>query len=203
MIFHTLTNYCNKDAKVLKIAFFWGSLIPAIVYILWTCSILGSVHQSNPEFYNQMINGKVEVGNLIQQLSQIAHWSFVQLLVWWLSLLAIVTSIVGIGIGLNDSLSTMIPAKLENPILRKILAAVMTIGPAYIVAILIPNAFIKVLGFAGMILVIIAIILPIYLLYKAKITSLNYSELKSNFLLIISSFFGIAIILCEVMNMLL
>ncbi|AXU07166.1 amino acid permease [Rickettsia japonica] len=36
----------------------------------------------------------------------------------------------------------------------------------------VPNAFIIILGFAGMILVIIAILLPVYLLYKAKINNL-------------------------------
>ncbi|WP_081497552.1 MULTISPECIES: aromatic amino acid transport family protein [spotted fever group] len=60
-----------------------------------------------------------------------------------MSALAIVTSILGVGVGLCDSLK-----------------------PAYIVAVVVPNAFITILGFAGMILVIIAILLPVYLLYK-------------------------------------
>ncbi|KJV62375.1 tryptophan/tyrosine permease family protein [Rickettsia amblyommatis str. Ac/Pa] len=51
-------------------------------------------------------------------------------------------------------------------------ASIVTILPAYIVAVVVPNAFITILGFAGMILVIIAILLPVYLLYKAKINNL-------------------------------
>ncbi|BDU60741.1 hypothetical protein FLA4_11510 [Candidatus Rickettsia kotlanii] len=51
-------------------------------------------------------------------------------------------------------------------------ASIVTILPAYIVAVVVPNAFIIILGFAGMILVIIAILLPVYLLYKAKINNL-------------------------------
>jgi len=202
VIFHTLTNFCNKDVKILKCAFFWGSLIPAFIYILWTCSILGAVHQDNPDFYNQMVTGKVEVGDLIKQLSNIAKWSFVQLLVWWISLLAIVTSILGVGMGLQDSIKSMLPSKIENLNSGKILSAIITILPAYGLAILIPNAFIAVLGFAGMILVVIAILLPIYLLYKAKIANFNYPELKVKWLLKLSSIAGIVIILCEILNML-
>lgn len=53
VIFHTLTNYCNKNAKVLKRAFLWGSFIPALVYIVWTCSVLIVVHHESPLFYNK------------------------------------------------------------------------------------------------------------------------------------------------------
>ncbi|AFC71106.1 aromatic amino acid transport family protein [Rickettsia australis] len=63
VIFHTLTNYCNKDAKMLKTAFLFGSLIPAIVYIIWTCSVLIVVNHNNPTFYQQMITSNVEVGD--------------------------------------------------------------------------------------------------------------------------------------------
>jgi len=43
--------------------------------------------------YKQMKAGKTEVGELIQVLSDIAKWQSVQLLVWWISLLAIATSV--------------------------------------------------------------------------------------------------------------
>ena len=176
VIFHTLTNYCNKDAKMLKIVFFWGSFIPAIIYIIWTCSILSIVHQDSYAFYQQMVNGKVEIGDLIKELSFIAKWPFVQALVWWISLLAIVTSVLGVGMGLCDSIKNMLLGRIKSLNLLNILSAILTILPAYILAILIPNAFIAVLGFAGMILVVIAILLPIYLLNKANIIIFNYAE---------------------------
>lgn len=202
VIFHTLTNYCNKNVKVLKKAFLWGSFIPAIVYITWTFSVLIVVHHESPLFYEQMILGNVEVGDLIQELSGIAKWQSVQLLVWWISLLAIVTSVLGVGVGLCESLNAMLATKVPHDLLRKITCSIITILPAYIVAILVPNAFIAVLGFAGMILVVIAILLPIYLLYKAKIVHYHYPELQIKSLIITSAVAGILIIVCEIMNML-
>lgn len=74
VIFHTLTNYCNKNAKMLKTAFLVGSLIPAIVYIIWTSSVLAVIHHENPEFYQQMVISNVEVGELVKELSSIAKW---------------------------------------------------------------------------------------------------------------------------------
>ncbi|MCC8370295.1 MAG: amino acid permease [Rickettsia endosymbiont of Stiretrus anchorago] len=200
VIFHTLTNYCNKNARTLKLAFLFGTLIPAIVYIIWTCSVLTVIHHENPVFYQQMVVGNVEVGELVKELSSIAKWQSVQLLVWIISTLAIATSVIGVGVGLCDSLKVSFSNLQCNSRIRDIIAASTTILPAYIVTILIPNAFITVLGFAGMILVIIAILLPAYLLYKAKIKNFYYPELKKKYLIVISVIIGIFIMGYELTN---
>lgn len=201
VIFHTLTNYCKKDAVMLKKAFFWGSLIPAVVYILWTCSVLSAVHSHSPDFYLSMATGNVSVGDLIEKLSAIAQWQSVQLLVWWISLLAITTSILGVGVGLCDALKGMLATVLPSEVLCRPLAAACTILPAYIIAVWIPNAFIAALGFAGMILAVIAILLPLYLFERLQPKSLFYAELKAKWLLVLLVIVGIGVIACEVLNM--
>ena len=197
VIFHTLTNYCNKDAVVLKRVFFWGSLIPAVIYLLWTMSVLIFLNDGNPEFYQKMITNKVEVGEFVEALSHSTQWSFVQILVWWVSLLAIVTSLVGVGVGLHESLKNMITWNSG----KNVLASLITIIPPYITALLLPNAFITVLGFAGMILVVIAVLLPAYLLFQAKKTKTFYKEPYKAFWLWASIIFGVFIIVCEILNM--
>lgn len=196
---HSFAKYCNLNPKTLKRALLWGSFIPMVVYIIWNSSSLAVVYNDNPQFYNQVVKGEVEVGDLIKELSHIAKWQSMQLLVWWITIFAIVTSVLGVGLGLFDSVKDMLPMKKEG-VLRNILASILTILPAYLVAILVPNAFISVLGFAGMILAIIAIILPIYLFYKAKITKLNYSILKSRYLIVFTAIIGTLIIACEILN---
>ena len=198
----TLINYCNNDAKILKKVFLWGCCIPSIVYIIWTFSILAVVHNNNPSLYQQMIIGKVEVGDLIKELSLIVNSKSVQLLVWWISLLAIVTSLLGVGISLCETIRNTIAAKINNAKLAKIAAAIITVVPAYLIAVWIPNAFITILGFAGMILVVIAILLPIYLLKKIKAITLHCSELKDDSLVISTALIGVTIIICELLNML-
>ena len=201
VIFHTLTNYCNKDAKILKQAFLWGSFLPAVVYIVWTSSILIVIHHENPIFYQSMITGNIEVGDLIHQLSIIAKWQSIQFLVWWISLLAIVTSVLGVGIGLYESLKRFYDKLVSHNILSSVLSSITTILPAYLLAVLIPNAFIIALGFAGMILVIIAIIEPIYLLSRVKIKSYYYPELSYKPLIYSCVVIGIVIIGCEIINL--
>lgn len=200
VIFHTVTNYCHRDSKILKQAFLWGSLIPAIVYIVWSCSVLSVIHHSNPLFYDQMAAGKVEVGELIQALSRIAEWPAVQLLVWCISILAVSTSVIGVGIGLCDSLKNMLAIKIPNEKIRNLLAAILTILPAYLVVLYVPNAFISVLGFAGMILAVIAILLPVYLFRKLNTKKFHYPELKAAWLVVISTVVGILVVVSELVN---
>lgn len=201
VIFHILTNYCNKDKVMLKKAFFWGSIIPAIIYMIWTSSILAVIYDKNPLFYEKMSNSPIEVGDLIEELSVISKWTFVKMLVWWISLLTIITSVVGVGAGLKESLQEIVEKNFSLKCKTNLLSAFLAIFPGFIVAALVPNAFIKVLGFAGMILVIIAILLPIYLLTKIDFKKLNYKILKSKALLTISVLAGLFIIFCEVWNL--
>jgi tyrosine-specific transport protein len=199
VIFHTLSNYCEMNVKMLKRAFFWGSLIPAVVYIVWTWSILSVVYQDNPQFYSQMAAGGAEVGELIQVLSGIAKWPSLQLFIWCISLLAIITSVLGVGVGLCDSMKAMFFKKIAHAGLRNTFASLLTILPAYLVVIYVPNAFIAVLGFAGMILAVIAILLPVYLFWKIRAGKLFYPELGNNYLLQFSVAAAIAVIACELL----
>ncbi len=196
---HSFANYCNMNPKTLKRSLLWGSFIPMMVYIIWNSSSLAVIYNDNPNFYQQVNKGEVEVGDLIKELSEIAKWQSMQLLVWWITIFAIITSVLGVGLGLYDSVKAMIPIK--NPgIIHNFLSSVFTIYPAYLVTILVPNPFIKVLGFAGMILAIIAIMLPIYLFYKAKITKINYKILNSRWLMSLTAIIGMVIISSEIFN---
>jgi tyrosine-specific transport protein len=201
VIFHTLTNFCKGNKKMLKSVFLWGSLIPALIYLIWTTSILGVIYQENPNFYNLMSDGKIGLGDLIEELSRIAKWPLVQMLIWWLSLLAMVTSVLGVSLGLCDSIKNMLPKKIKMSRFNNITAAIVTIVPAYLAAIIIPNTFISVLGFAGMILVFIAILIPIYLLTKIKEKEFYYKLLNNKYFIILSIIAGILIITCEIYNL--
>jgi len=144
----------------------------------------------------------VEIGDLIQELCSIAKWQFVQVLVWWISLLAIVTSILGVGIGICDALKGMMSVVIPNVAARSIIAAIITVLPPYLVAVWVTNAFIAVLGFAGMILAVIAVLLPVYLLRQARIKKFHYSELETKWLTQSSTVAAVIIIFCEIFNML-
>lgn len=200
VIFHTLTNHCNNNPKTLKQVFFWGSLIPALVYIIWTCTALFFIKINDQEFYQKIILNQVDVGEFVERLSVISNLKIMNSLILYLSFLAIATSFIGVGIGLFDS----IEHKMQNyksSLVKKILSALLTVIPAYLIACLVPNAFIKVLGFAGMILAVIAIILPSYLLFKSNFKNLHYKELGNKTFLLMCLLLGFLIIFSEIYNL--
>ena len=83
------------------------------------------------------------------------------------------------------------------------MSALVTVIPAYLVVSFIPGAFIKALGFAGMILVVIALLLPIYLLYRSDDRDTFYSILKNKLLrwiMVLLSFGIMAIEIAHLLN---
>lgn len=194
VIFHSLRDYCGKDVKMLKRAFFYGSIIPMIVYMVWTCGVLCIIYKSNYEFFSLMLKGKIDVGDLIKELSIIFKFSELQIVVWWLSICTILTSIIGVGIGLSESYNLLLTKNKFK--CSQMLAALFTVLPAYLISTIVPNAFIKILSFAGAILVIIAILLPSYLLFKTKILTPYIVSLKKS-VLIVCVVFGISIMVLE------
>lgn len=200
VIFHTLTNYCNKDARALKKSFFFGSLLANFVYLLWTFVVLSAIYSHDNHFYDKMSQGNAIVGDLIASLSSVTKWEHLELLSWLVTLLAIFTSAIGVGIGLIGSFEQLFQEKFKQEKTRKILAVVSCLLPPFILAILVPNAFINLLAFAGLILAIIAILLPSYLLLKAKLTIYNYSILKHKWLIGISIIIAMVVIFCEIYN---
>ncbi|MBN8827299.1 MAG: amino acid permease [Sphingobacteriia bacterium] len=204
VICHTLTDYCDKNPKILKNACFYGSLIALIVYIIWTLSVIITIHNTSPEAYNEVVNGQVEVGRLIQILTQSTGFNYVRNFCWLISILAIVTSIFGVGLGLIDLIKDLLKDKFkEAPLKKHIFSVITAFAPPFFVAAVIPKAFINILAFAGMVVVILKIILPLWVLRKSNERNngkvffpiVNNSFLKTLFFLI-----GILIIGCEIYN---
>jgi tyrosine-specific transport protein len=198
VIFHTLTDYCNKNPKMLKRAFLLGSMIAFFVYIIWTIGVLSLIYTKAPDFYLKISQESVEVGELIEKLADISKWPIVQILCWMIAVFAILTSVIGVGLGLIDSISKKFSFYMTNNFSIRAFSALSAIIPAYLIAILIPNAFLKVFSFAGMILVIIAIILPCYLITKVDLEKQNfYPIVKNKLLRMVVVLFGLLVILSE------
>ncbi len=202
MMIPAMSGYLNRDRGLLKTAFLWGSLIPVVIYLAWTVSTLGALTTHQMDFFNQVLTGDVDVGDFVRMLSNSASWHHLQHFVWGVSFFAIITSAFGVALGLIDLWQRLLADKFQG-IVRRSVAAILTVVPSFIIALLTPGAFIKALGFAGMILVVIAIVLPVYLLFKSdynsKTTYFKVTQYKGLRILILGLAFGL--ILCEIWNL--
>ena len=190
LVFYAIRDYCDNNVEMVKKAYFYGSIIPMFVYILWSCGSLSIIYNNNIDFYNSIINNKVEVGDFIQELSKYLHFSELQIVIYIISIFTIFTSIVGVGLGLKNSFSSIFKSKgIKN---HNILSSLITIVPPYIVSVFIPNAFMKILNFGGIFLIILSVLLPIYLYFKAIIEK-PYIKILNKYALILCSIIGLMI----------
>jgi len=154
---HSLTKFVNNEPKIIKKACLFGSIIPAIVYLCWLCSTILIIYNNDPVLFDKMMCGNLEISEMIMCLSHISNLPYLKNMFWLISLLALLTSIIGVGIAQFDE---------WNRTTGRVSSSLITIFPSAIVAICVPNAFIKILGISGMILAILAIFLPTFLYLK-------------------------------------
>ena len=112
--------------------------------------------------------------------------------------LTIITSIIGVGTSLMDDIHENLSSKLCFP-RKKLLSAMIIVMPTTIFADTYTQAFVTILSFAGCILSIIAIFIPLFLLTKAK-TPFVFSELNRKWFRKLLFLFGVLIVLSECLH---
>jgi tyrosine-specific transport protein len=189
---HSMTNFVENDKKLIKRACLFGSIIPVFVYSLWVICTLTIISNSDSASFSKMLASPIDVCELVSILSNVTGIRMVQHVAWLVSFFAIFTSIMGVGLSLNDILKKDLEKmelfkKGNNRNKLNILAILSSLIPTTIIAIIVPNAFIKVLNFSGIILAIIAIILPVFLFIKMKKihgnTRINILKISTIFLI--------------------
>jgi tyrosine-specific transport protein len=158
---------------------------------------MDTLYDRDPNFYALMVDGRVDVDELVKTLSLISGLKAVRVMVWVISFLTIATSILGVEMRLCDSIESYVKTKSKH---SKWISIVIAVGLLSAIAIFIPGAFIAILGFAGMILSILAILVPTYILVVGKFKNVYYASTVNKFMLAGSVIMGIAIIVCELIN---
>ena len=170
------------DIKAIRKVFFIGTLIPAIVYLLWICATLSRLYIFDHELYVKILTDTVDVGDFVKSLCSSAQLKYEAIILQLLSLFAIMTSATGTGIGLISSLKEITVCR------SKLVIATIVIGIPTMMTLLIPNAFIRILSFGGMIATTFVVFVPVFL--QTKIGKVDISH-------IFCFIFGILVVVAE------
>ncbi len=177
----------NKDRGKIKIAFLIGILIPAVVYIIWNSCVFENILAGDVQFFQKLQNHQILVGKLIQFLCKSSENMYMEIFFKILSLFAIITSAVGIGLGLKKSIE-------ESVTSSKYMASAVVCGIPVALCMAVPNAFINILSFGGMIATVFVIFVPYYLLKKRLKQRMDFGD---DLCLV----FGVMIVLCELVRL--
>ncbi|PQJ89056.1 MULTISPECIES: aromatic amino acid transport family protein [Aliivibrio] len=180
-----IVNYLDLDIKKIKTSLLIGSSLPLVIYLFWQGITLGQLSQS--EF--EQINGLNQFITTIQQ--SIDH-QFIQLALSLFADLALLTSFIGVSLGLFEFLRDSSKQWQKS----SVITALLTYIPPLMFALFYPQGFITALGYAAIALVILALFLPVALVISARRTHKEpgYTVAGGNPALVIVLIFGLIII---------
>jgi tyrosine-specific transport protein len=138
----SLCTYLKRDKRSLRLAVFWGSFLPLIVYIVWQWLVIGAIPQ-------KILTKTLEEGTSITSAFSIASGtpSFA-IIGRFFAFFAIVTSILGVAFSMVDFLGDGFQVT-ERRGLKRIGLTLLTFVPPFILATLRPDIFTTALGIAG------------------------------------------------------
>ncbi|TGZ36687.1 Tyrosine-specific transport protein [Photobacterium damselae subsp. damselae] len=195
----SIVRYLGLNIPNLKKVMIFGSALPLIVYLLWQLATQGILSQSE-------LLANTDLTQFINALSQRLHNPLVGQSVSLFADLALATSFLGVSLGLFDFLADTLRRKAT--LAGRVQTACVTFIPPLAFALFYPKGFIMALGYAAIALVILAIFLPVAMVWqqrKQKATSTqentsDYQVMGGKLSLITVIVIGVIIILSQLLQ---
>lgn len=144
IVIPTLTTYLHRDVVALKRVIFLGSGLTLLVYIVWQTLVLGIVPLEGPMSLTSGFESGTNGANLLS--AYLGHGALAELARMF-SLLAIITSFLGVSMSLTDFLKDGL--NISESRLAHLGVVVLTFVPPLIIASIDPRAFLSALDYAG------------------------------------------------------
>lgn len=185
----SIVKYLELDIKKIKISLLVGSSIPLVIYLFWQGITLGLLSQSEFSTINSLTAFITTIQNSIDK-------AYIQQALSLFADLALITSFIGVSLGLFDFLRDSSKKWQQSTIIT----ALLTYTPPLLFALFYPQGFIMALGYAAIALVILALFLPVALVVSARKvhTGTHYQVASKNLGLIVAVILGITIIGCQI-----
>lgn len=143
-IIPTLVGYMHRDVKSLRLAILIGSFIPFIIYVIWQGLIMGVVPTHGPGgLAEALANGD----NAVQPLKNFINNPSVYIIGQFFAFFALVTSFLGVTLGLVDFLADGLGIKKTQA--GKLLLCAIVFIPPVLFAYTYPGVFLMALDYAG------------------------------------------------------
>ncbi len=187
----SLNKYLDGNVKALRISILAGSTITLFAYILWQMSTHGLLTQNE---FLQILKEDATLNGLVKATLAITGSNMIAGAVKLFSTLALVTSFLGVGLGLLECIEDLLKRSF-NVTAGRISLGLLTFIPPLVFALFYPEGFILALGYAGQMFAFYAVVLPVSLVWKARRThtDLPYKVWGGNLTLIIVLVLGVII----------
>ncbi|EOE0246680.1 tyrosine transporter TyrP [Klebsiella oxytoca] len=159
----SIVSYLGGDIRKLRRVFIIGSFIPLVAYIFWQLATLGSI--DSPAF-TALLAQNAGLNGLLEAIREVVASSHVELAVHLFADLALATSFLGVALGLFDYLADLF--QRQNSAGGRLQSGLITFLPPLVFALFYPRGFVMALGYAGVALAVLALMLPSLLVMKSR-----------------------------------
>ncbi len=198
----SIVKYMGVDVRSLRKVMIAGASMPLIIYLFWQVVSQGVISQQS--LYNsQGLDGFIASLSTLLQSTAIANTLNV------FANLALATSFLGVSLGLFDFFSDVLNKGDSHK--DRLITALVTFTPPLGFALFYPQGFIMALGYAAISLVVLAIFLPVLMVWKHRNNVMQSNDQQAASLyqvsggkpaLITAAVFGVFIISSQFMQML-
>ena len=164
----SLNKYLDGNVKALRISIVVGTAIPLIAYILWQLATHGVLSQTE---FMEILERDPTLNGLAEAAHHITGSSIVGIVVRLFSALALITSFLGVALGLFEALEDLL--KRVNISAGRKSLGLLTFLPPMLFAFFYPQGFISALGYAGQMFAFYAVVLPIAMVWRLRSQNAN------------------------------
>ncbi|TDT59125.1 tyrosine-specific transport protein [Enterobacter sp. AG5470] len=159
----SIVSYMSGNIRKLRGIFITGSAIPLVAYIFWQLATLGSIDSST---FLGLLASQAGLNGLLQALREVVASPHVELAVHLFADLALATSFLGVSLGLFDYLADLFQRRNNAP--GRLQTGLITFLPPLAFALFYPRGFVMALGYAGVALSVLALLLPSMLAWQSR-----------------------------------
>ncbi|HGO5855774.1 TPA: aromatic amino acid transport family protein [Mannheimia haemolytica] len=190
VIMGTINSYLEADIGKIRKSIYIGTAIPLVAYLLWQLATHGVLSQNE---FTTILAQDPTLNGLVKATSQITGSTILGEMVRLFSVLALITSFLGVSMGIFEGVGDLL--KRLNLPTNRLWLTLATFTPPILFALFYPNGFIKALGYAGLLFAFYGMILPIGLAWKARrqYPNLPYRVIGGNLALVVALIAGIII----------
>ena len=163
-----------------------------IGYLLWQFSTHGVLSQTR---FLEILNNDPTLNGLVEAVRVITGSSMIATVVKVFSALALITSFLGVALGLLECIEDLLK-RAFNINTNRLFLGFLTFLPPLLFAFFYPEGFILALGYAGQMFAFYAVVLPAALVWKARQQhpNLPYRVPGGSGILLLVSILGIIIV---------
>lgn len=144
VIIPTLMTYLQRDVKKIRLAIFFGSSIPLVIYLIWEVVILGIIPVEGP---SGLIEAAALGQNAVTPLQHFVKSEWMSTFSRCFAFFALTTSFIPLALSFFDFMADGL--KWQKKGSKRLLLTAGVFGVPAIIAIIYPGIFLKALGYAG------------------------------------------------------